>query len=119
MLWFPLLPLHAIPTERARQVTLPNGRRLCVIRTAAGQVAIFDDACPHQGLSLSGGKAYGDRFVCPWHAWEFQLANGVSPVNPDITVPTHPARINRRGIVCVGIPRPASDPARSADSPAE
>ncbi|MFW5653353.1 MAG: Rieske (2Fe-2S) protein, partial [Planctomycetota bacterium] len=96
--------LIEIEVRRAKQV-VAGGRALCVIRTGERSAQIFDDACPHVGLSLSGGKCYEDRFVCPWHAWEFRVVDGTSPVNNEITVRTYPTRINERGIICLGVPR--------------
>ena len=42
----------------------------------AGKFYAIDDACPHQGASLSEGEVHGCVVVCPWHGWEFDVTNG-------------------------------------------
>jgi len=71
-----------------------GGRGLVVVRR--GDVFyVLRDICPHQGARLSdgqvtgqvaecslGGEAIlardGEILVCPWHGWEFNVADGVA-----------------------------------------
>ncbi len=41
-----------------------------------GTFYAINDACPHQGASLSEGEIHGCVVVCPWHGWEFDVTNG-------------------------------------------
>ncbi len=56
-----------------------------VVQYAGVDVALFrlgeevfavENTCPHQGASLAEGWLEGDRVVCPWHAWCFELRTG-------------------------------------------
>jgi len=114
MMWFPLVPLCDVEIRRAKRVVLGK-HTFCVVRPDERTAVIFDDACPHLGLSLAGGKSFDDRFVCPWHAWEFQLADGRSPVTETIAVRRWPTRVNRRGVVCVGVTRGTADEQQDED----
>jgi 3-phenylpropionate/trans-cinnamate dioxygenase ferredoxin subunit len=69
------------------------------------------DLCPHQGAQLSTGTLSGtprpclpgedivlDRIgkilICPWHGWEFDVANGRSTDSPcSGRVRTYPVRV--------------------------
>lgn len=75
-----------------------GSRSLCVVRTMNGDFAAVNDNCPHQGAKLSAGELTGTTLPCevgsyeygkegeilrcPWHRWEFDVANGLS-VFPD------------------------------------
>lgn len=41
-----------------------------------GTFFAIDDACPHQGASLSEGEVRGCIVVCPWHGWEYDVTDG-------------------------------------------
>ena len=44
----------------------------------------LDDACPHKGASLAGGKVCNGHIVCPYHGYEFD-ENGVLDKVPGIS----------------------------------
>ncbi len=53
-----------------------DGQFLALFNVAGSFYAI-DDACPHQGASLSEGEVVrGCVVICPWHGWEFDVTNG-------------------------------------------
>ncbi|MBL1216881.1 MAG: Rieske (2Fe-2S) protein [Planctomycetes bacterium] len=76
------------------------GRGVCVARASESDVVIFDDACPHAGASLAGGRVYDQCLVCPWHAWEFRLSDGKCPDNEVITVRKHECRVVDGHVLC-------------------
>jgi vanillate O-demethylase monooxygenase subunit len=47
------------------------GEDVVLYRTAAGDVAALEDACPHRKLPLSKGSLDGDRVVCGYHGLTF------------------------------------------------
>lgn len=49
-----------------------------------GTFYAIDDACPHQGASLSEGEVHGCVVVCPWHGWEFDVTNGKLVAPPGV-----------------------------------
>lgn len=53
-----------------------DGRRLCLVRTFAGEVLAVDDRCTHEDEPLSGGWVDGDRIECPAHNAIFDLRSG-------------------------------------------
>jgi 3-phenylpropionate/trans-cinnamate dioxygenase ferredoxin subunit len=75
-----------------------DGREYVVARDASGGYQALRDICPHEGARLSAGSIHrvvvgdhagdyrlSDQCVvrCPWHGWEYDLANGKSLVQPD------------------------------------
>lgn len=47
-----------------------------------GNFHAIQGLCPHRAGPLSEGGVEGGVVTCPWHGWQFRIADGVSPVNP-------------------------------------
>jgi 3-ketosteroid 9alpha-monooxygenase subunit A len=49
-------------------------RDLVIFRAGDGSVGALDAYCPHLGTHLGvGGRVEGNRIVCPFHHWEFDV----------------------------------------------
>lgn len=70
-----------------------NGRPLALF-LHQGAVYALDDRCPHREGQLSQGAVENGDAVCPLHGWNFDLATGISPYNPNDRIDTFPARLN-------------------------
>jgi len=82
-----------------------DGREICVVNVD-GRLYAFRTVCPHQGGPLCKGTISGtmlpaapheyvygleSRIVrCPWHGWEFDLADGTALFDPRVRVRTYP-----------------------------
>ncbi len=44
-----------------------------------GALSAMDAWCPHRHGPLAEGWIEGDRVVCPWHAWGFEVGTGNCP----------------------------------------
>jgi 3-ketosteroid 9alpha-monooxygenase subunit A len=49
------------------------GRDLVIFRARDGSVGVFDAYCPHLGAHLGFGRVEGNRIICPFHHWEFDV----------------------------------------------
>lgn len=59
-----------------------------------GTLYAIDNTCPHQGGPLGEGYLEESGTIsCPWHAWNFDVRTGVSPIDPDVKVRTFPVRV--------------------------
>jgi len=58
--------------------------RVIALCNHAGRIHAFDGVCPHHGGPLGQGNLVDGRIVCPWHAWEFSVADGALDFNPEI-----------------------------------
>lgn len=86
-----------LPVGRAKAVTVA-GHQVALYHTANGFFA-SDDRCPHRGGPLAEGDLIGDEIVCPWHLWGFDLATGLCPGNPDISVTMHEVKVDGERIL--------------------
>jgi nitrite reductase/ring-hydroxylating ferredoxin subunit len=64
-----------------------------------GQYYATSNICPHQGGPLDEGILEGTSVVCPWHAWAFDVCNGVSPVNPRAKIDCYPVKVEGTDIL--------------------
>lgn len=71
-----------VATGRAVAVTI-EGQRVVVCRSAAG-LHVLRDGCPHQNLTMDGGRVRGNSIICPHHGARFSLEDGhsMSPITP-------------------------------------
>ena len=53
-----------------------DGRPVCVANNGGSFVAV-EGLCPHRGAPLAEGSLQDGQLLCPWHAWQFDLATGV------------------------------------------
>jgi len=61
--------------EGAVYVTSVAGLPLAATRVA-GKVQVFENKCPHLGLSLARGKISGGTITCPFHNSKFDICSG-------------------------------------------
>ncbi len=78
------LPLPDIAPGRSAIVEV-EGQRLVVCRSQKG-VYVVRDNCPHQNLTLEGGRVRGESIICPHHGARFSLEDGRS-MSPLTTKP--------------------------------
>lgn len=90
--WTALCRLDEIEVGEGKYVETA-GKALCVSRLSESDAAVFDDACPHAGASLSGGFIENDCLVCNLHGWEFRVSDGVCPDSPQAKVRKYASRV--------------------------
>ncbi len=83
--------------------TVIVGQKLIAVLKNGDQLQAIDDACPHMGASLSGGRLENGIVTCPWHAWRFRLADGAWADNPRIKIGCYPVKVEA-GAVQIEIP---------------
>ncbi|RRA49664.1 Rieske (2Fe-2S) protein [Acidipila sp. EB88] len=69
-----------------------EGRQLCVANDG-GRLAAVDNICPHRQGPLAEGQLEAGRVLCPWHAWAFDLVDGVAEHNSAASVEVFPLEI--------------------------
>lgn len=75
--------LSELPAEGEAAEFTAQGRILCVANVN-GAVSVLDGVCPHEGGPLGEGIIEGNRVVCPWHAYAFDLHTGATENDPDL-----------------------------------
>jgi nitrite reductase/ring-hydroxylating ferredoxin subunit len=66
--------LDEVPAGRPKLVEL-DGTRIVLARIG-DTVYACSDVCSHRGGPLSEGKLNGNRLVCPWHGWMYDVRTG-------------------------------------------
>lgn len=89
--WRPVCPLDDVPSDAPLGARV-DGQRLVVVRCGPGAVAVFDDACPHEGYPLSKGTLVDGELVCPWHNFRFDASSGTCRKGDEDALPK-PVRI--------------------------
>jgi NAD(P)H-dependent nitrite reductase small subunit len=72
-----------------------------LFRTAEGVFAL-NNICPHRGAPLHDGFVQNGQVTCPWHQWQFGLADGVCRNIKGPRVAAYPVEI-RDGTVWVDL----------------
>lgn len=101
--WIKVGPPQAIPDQAAVIVAAPGGERIAVFRDGR-QIGALTNLCAHQNGPLGEGRIIDGCVTCPWHGYQYRLADGCAP--PPFTEKLETFRVRiRSGIVEVD-PRP-------------
>jgi nitrite reductase/ring-hydroxylating ferredoxin subunit/DMSO/TMAO reductase YedYZ heme-binding membrane subunit len=101
--WIAVGPPRSIPDKGARIVAAPGAERIAVFRDGE-QIGALTNLCAHQNGPLGEGRIIDGCVTCPWHGYQYRLADGCAPPPFTEKLVTYRVRINR-GIVEVD-PRP-------------
>jgi nitrite reductase/ring-hydroxylating ferredoxin subunit/DMSO/TMAO reductase YedYZ heme-binding membrane subunit len=101
--WLPVGPPLSIPDKGARIVAAPDGERIAVFRDGA-QIGALSNLCAHQNGPIGEGRIIDGCVTCPWHGYQYRLADGCAPPPFTEKLVTYRVRI-AHGLVEVD-PRP-------------
>ena len=76
--WLSVGPPDQIPDKRAKIVSLTGGERIAVYRDG-NQIGALSNLCAHQNGPIGEGCIIDGLVTCPWHGYQYQLANGCAP----------------------------------------
>ena len=69
----PFCPSAALPQPGSYLAREAAGVPLVAVRGADGKVRAFRNACRHRGTQIAKGAGCAKSFVCPYHAWTYEL----------------------------------------------
>jgi len=101
--WIAVGPPLSIPDKCARIVTAAGGERIAVFRDG-DQIGALTNLCAHQNGPIGEGRIIDGCVTCPWHGYQYRLADGCAPPPFTEKLATYRVRI-RAGVVEVD-PRP-------------
>lgn len=79
------------------QLVIIGGQRICLVRHN-NQYAAVQDACSHNGESLSKGIVnYLGEIICPWHNYCFELQGGREIQGRSADLKTFPVKADDTG----------------------
>ena len=94
--WYVLTGVDDVPPGSGQEFTV--GGRIVALFNDDGQFHAIDGICAHQGGPLAKGKFKDGVVTCPWHGWQFQVANGNHCLNPRICQTSFEVRIEEGGV---------------------
>ena len=95
--WLLVGPPRSIPDKAARTVTAPGGERIAVFRDGA-TIGALSNLCAHQNGPLGEGRIIDGCVTCPWHGYQYMLADGRAPAPFTEKLATYRTRV-RNGAV--------------------
>ncbi len=98
--WETVCDVGEIEEGRARIARLSNGQRVAVFRHE-GRLSAISNACAHQNGPLGEGRIVFGCVTCPWHGFQYNVADGRSPEPFTEKIPTYRLRLTDGGAVQV------------------
>ncbi|HEY9045120.1 MAG TPA: Rieske 2Fe-2S domain-containing protein [Ohtaekwangia sp.] len=87
---------HRITQDRP-QLLVIHGKRICLV-LHAGNFQAVQDACSHNGESLSKGQVnFLGEIICPWHGYRFDLKSGRACDSSSPDLHTYPVKSDDSG----------------------
>lgn len=101
MEWYRIFQTREEAVERIQQskpqLLIVDGRRICLV-LHEGSFRAVQDACSHNGESLSKGKVnFLGEIICPWHGYRFELATGKACDSSSPDLKTYPTKVDETG----------------------
>ncbi len=69
----PFCPSAALPEPGSYVAREAAGVPLLAVRGSDGKVRAFRNACRHRGTQVANGSGCARSFICPYHAWTYEL----------------------------------------------
>jgi nitrite reductase/ring-hydroxylating ferredoxin subunit/DMSO/TMAO reductase YedYZ heme-binding membrane subunit len=76
--WIVVGAPNDIPDRAARIVVGPGGERIAVFRDG-DEIGALTNLCAHQNGPLGEGRIIDGCVTCPWHGYQYRLADGRAP----------------------------------------
>jgi nitrite reductase/ring-hydroxylating ferredoxin subunit/DMSO/TMAO reductase YedYZ heme-binding membrane subunit len=109
--WITVGAPRDIPDRAAQIVCAPGGERIAVFRDG-DEIGALTNLCAHQNGPLGEGRIVDGCVTCPWHGYQYRLADGCAPPPFAEKLTTYRVRISR-GLVEVD-PRPLPSGTRAS-----
>jgi nitrite reductase/ring-hydroxylating ferredoxin subunit/DMSO/TMAO reductase YedYZ heme-binding membrane subunit len=108
--WIAVGPPRSIPDKCARIVAAPGGERIAVFRDGE-QIGAITNLCAHQNGPVGEGRIIDGCVTCPWHGYQYRLADGCAPPPFTEKLVTYRVRVNRGTVEVDPRPLPPGTPA--------
>jgi nitrite reductase (NADH) small subunit len=87
-----------LPAEgEAAEITV--GDRIICVANVDGQISAMDNVCLHRGGPLGQGLIEGNKIVCPWHGWMFDIQTGAASHDNRARVAVYPVVIEGEDVM--------------------
>ncbi|HZQ20140.1 MAG TPA: Rieske (2Fe-2S) protein [Terriglobales bacterium] len=69
------------------------GVKVICVANVSGTITAMDNVCLHMGGPLGQGYIEGNKIVCPWHGWEYDLKTGELGDDPKSKLPVYSIKV--------------------------
>ena len=108
--WLVVGTPQSIPDKRARIVVARGGERIAVFRDGA-RIGALSNLCAHQNGPLGEGCIIDGYVTCPWHGYQYRLADGCAPPPFRDKLATYRLRLSAGSVEVDPRPLPPGTPA--------
>jgi nitrite reductase/ring-hydroxylating ferredoxin subunit len=81
--WVPVMPSFRLVADASPERIRLLGENLVAFRISDGRVGVFDEGCPHRGVSLALARNADCALTCIFHGWKFDVSGKVLDVPPE------------------------------------
>lgn len=85
--------LHKDALEKGRIIEIIIAGTAIAVAHVDDQYFAIANACPHADGPLGEGQLDGRVVTCPYHGWQFDVADGSCKTNPYAKVTTYPVQV--------------------------
>ena len=110
--WLIVAPVAEMADTRAKIVRPYTGEAIAVFRNG-NEISAVSNVCRHQGGPLGEGKIHDGCITCPWHGFQYRMADGRSPEPFTEKIATYATKV-LAGVVYVN---PAANPPGTPQAP--
>ncbi len=114
--WFDAGDVGDIEDGRAIIVATPFGERVAIFRNGATLSAV-NNVCAHQNGPLGEGRVIDDCVTCPWHGFQYRLADGCAPSPFTEKIATYRLRCEAGRVMLDPHPNPPGTPVKPVPIP--
>jgi len=72
--WIPCARVDSLVADGAPKLVRLLGKNYVAFRATDGRVGMFDEACPHRGVSLTLARNEDCALRCIFHSWKFDVS---------------------------------------------
>lgn len=84
-----------VPPGECRAFDVPELDWPILVANFGGEYVATTSRCPHEDVSLAGGKRRGTKLACPGHGYVFDLVTGACSHDPKLAL--HRYRVSVQG----------------------
>ena len=103
--WVVVGPVGAIAEGHAIVVAVPGAEPVAIFRHDGGLSAV-SNLCAHQNGPLGEGRVVDGCITCPWHGFQYRLADGCAPPPYTEKLPTFRLRVEDAMVLLDPRPNP-------------
>ncbi len=75
------------------------GEKTICVANVNGTITAMDNVCLHMGGPIGQGYIEGEKIVCPWHGWEYNIKTGELGDDPKSKLAVYPIKVENDDVL--------------------